>query len=121
MHPGDKSSLVRQVSRIERQASQQLKLNHVRKDDTMEGVTLSTMMRVFYSIPAGPLYCSSTLLLTPPFTLNPTCIFVDAVKFAWRLAGRGAAARVRDCRRRFNGRVVSPTRPHDRREPKEGE
>ena len=84
VHPGDKSSLVRQVSRIEIQASQQLQLNHVRKDDTMEGVTLSTMMRVFYSIPAGPLYCSSTLLLTPPCTLNPTCIFVVTVKFAWR-------------------------------------
>lgn len=63
VHPGDKGSLVRQVSRIERQASKQLNLNHVRKDDTMEGVCLSTMMRVFYSIPAGPnsarpLYCS---------------------------------------------------------------
>ena len=70
VHPGDKSSLVRQVSRIERQASQQLKLNHVRKDDPMEGVTLSTMMRVFYSIPAGPLllvhFTAHTAMHTKP-------------------------------------------------------
>ena len=47
---GDKSALVRQVTRIEQQAT--LRPRQPGKDDTTEGVTLSTMMRVFYSIPA---------------------------------------------------------------------
>ena len=47
---GDKSALVRQVTRIEQQAT--LRPRQQGKDDTAEGVTLSTMMRVFYSIPA---------------------------------------------------------------------
>ena len=47
---GDKSALVRQVTRIEQQAT--LRPRQQGKDDTTEGVTLSTMIRVFYSIPA---------------------------------------------------------------------
>ena len=47
---GDKSALVRQVTRIEQQAT--LRPRQPGKDDTTEGVTLSTMIRVFYSIPA---------------------------------------------------------------------
>ena len=47
---GDKSALVQQVTRIEQQAASRPR--QPGKDDTTEGVPLSTMMRVFYSIPA---------------------------------------------------------------------
>ena len=46
---GNKSALERQVLRIEKTASMQPK--HVRMDDEAEEATLSTMVRVFYSIP----------------------------------------------------------------------
>ena len=47
---GDKSTLVLQMTRIEKQAT--LRPKQAGKDDAAEEVTLSTMMRVFYSIPA---------------------------------------------------------------------
>eukprot|EP00964_Phaeocystis_antarctica_P067489 scaffold40855_cov63-Phaeocystis_antarctica.AAC.5 len=47
---GDKSTLVLQMRRIEKQAT--LRPKQAGKDDAAEEVTLSTMMRVFYSIPA---------------------------------------------------------------------